>query len=164
MDSLKLLDDIIIHQQNKDNQYPVKEHVLIQLCIRLNKNIQGKIDNLMAKHGVNDSMFMIVMLLSTSDNYCLSPSDISNLLSYSKTNVTRISDSLVKKGFIRRIDNGGDRRRKLIYLTPEGELFLQYITRVMIFYLRNIWSSLSDDELLEFETINKKLSSHLERM
>ncbi|HFO9519016.1 TPA: MarR family transcriptional regulator, partial [Escherichia coli] len=118
MDSIKFLDEIIAYQQHKDDKYPVKEHTLTQLSIRVNKNMQDNINSLMAEHGINDAMFMLMSLLSTSDNFCMSPSDISNVLQFSKTNVTRISDSLVTKGFIRRVDSRNDRRSKYIHLTP----------------------------------------------
>ncbi|HGU4198754.1 TPA: MarR family transcriptional regulator, partial [Escherichia coli] len=115
------------------------------------KNMQDNINSLMAEHGINDAMFMLMSLLSTSDNFCMSPSDISNVLQFSKTNVTRISDSLVTKGFIRRVDSRNDRRSKYIHLTPEGDLFLQRVTRIKSLYLEKIWSVLSDDEIKTFE-------------
>lgn len=35
MDSIKFLDEIIAYQQHKDDKYPVKEHTLTQLSIRV---------------------------------------------------------------------------------------------------------------------------------
>ena len=164
MDSIKFLDEIIAYQQHKDDKYPVKEHTLTQLSIRVNKNMQDNINSLMAEHGINDAMFMLMSLLSTSDNFCMSPSDISNVLQFSKTNVTRISDSLVTKGFIRRVDSRNDRRSKYIHLTPEGDLFLQRVTRIKSLYLEKIWSVLSDDEINSFEIVRRKLLSLIDNI
>lgn len=37
MNNTDLLEKIIRHQQNKDPAYPFREHLLMQLCIRVNK-------------------------------------------------------------------------------------------------------------------------------
>ncbi|HGV7863679.1 TPA: transcriptional regulator, partial [Escherichia coli] len=34
MDSIKLLDKVIIYQQQNEQSYPAQEHLLLQLCMR----------------------------------------------------------------------------------------------------------------------------------
>lgn len=157
MDSVKLLDEIIEYQKRNDKSYPAQEHRLTQLCIRANKIIQDNTNKLLSKYRINDSMFMIMFLLSSMDNSCLSPSDISTYLQTSRTNVTRVTDSLERLGFIRKIDSRDDRRSKYIYLTHEGDLFLQQIIRIQSVYFEKIWCSLTVDEIELFEIISKKL-------
>ncbi|EOL7603970.1 MarR family transcriptional regulator [Escherichia coli] len=102
---------------------------------------------------------MVLALLSSADNFCLSPTELSEKLDVSRTNITRVCDSLEKFGFIRRMESKEDRRSKNIYLTPDGDLFLQKITRIYGRYLKKIWSNLTDDEIKIFKMISKKVLS-----
>ncbi|KNG05237.1 transcriptional regulator, partial [Escherichia coli] len=43
--------------------------------------------------------------------------------------------------------------------TPDGDLFLQKITRIYGSYLKKIWSNLTDDEIKIFKIISKKVLS-----
>ncbi|HFP3804299.1 TPA: MarR family transcriptional regulator [Escherichia coli] len=44
---------------------------------------------------------MVLALLSSADNFFLSPTELSEKLDISRTNITRVFDSLEKFGFIR---------------------------------------------------------------
>ncbi|WP_088137567.1 transcriptional regulator [Escherichia coli] len=39
MDSIKLLDKVIIYQQQNEQLYPAQEHLLLQLCMRVTKKL-----------------------------------------------------------------------------------------------------------------------------
>ena len=43
MDSIKLLDKVIIYQQQNEQLYPAQEHLLLQLCMRLTKKLTEKL-------------------------------------------------------------------------------------------------------------------------
>lgn len=47
-------------------------------------------------YGINYSTYMVLTVLSTADNHCLSPSEISRELQFTRTNITRITDFLEK--------------------------------------------------------------------
>ncbi len=112
------------------------------------------------QYDINDTMFMIMILLSGADNFCLSPTELSERLCVSKTNITRLSDSLEKMGFIKRREDKEDRRRKYIYLMPEGRVFLQQMTKTYGVLIKNIWSTLTDDEVELFKSVSEKMLSH----
>ncbi|EER1716011.1 MarR family transcriptional regulator [Escherichia coli] len=85
---------------------------------------------------------MVLALLSSADNFFLSPTELSEKLDISRTNITRVFDSLEKFGFIRRMESKEDRRSKNIYLTPDGDLLLQKITRIYGRYLKKYGATL----------------------
>ncbi|HFS3867541.1 TPA: MarR family transcriptional regulator [Escherichia coli] len=85
---------------------------------------------------------MVLALLSSADNFFLSPTELSEKLDISRTNITRVFDSLEKFGFIRRMESKEDRRSKNIYLTPDGDLLLQKITRIYGRYLKKYRATL----------------------
>lgn len=162
MNNTDSLEKIIKHQQNNDPKYPGQEHLLIQLCIRVNKKIQDNISSLLSGYGINYSTYMVLTILSTADNHCLSPSKISRELQFTKTNITRITDFLEKAGYVKRMDSREDRRAKKISLTSEGMFFIQRLTLAQSMYLKEIWGYLTHDEQELFEVINKKLLAHLD--
>ncbi|WP_251005033.1 MarR family transcriptional regulator [Escherichia coli] len=102
---------------------------------------------------------MLLALLSSADNFCLSSTELSERLDVSRTYITRTCDSLEKFGFIKRMESKEDRRSKNIYLTSEGNLYLQRTTRIYGRYLKKIWSNLTDDEIKMFKIISKKVLS-----
>nr|MBB6796337.1 MarR family transcriptional regulator [Escherichia coli]MBB7708302.1 MarR family transcriptional regulator [Escherichia coli]MBC1103551.1 MarR family transcriptional regulator [Escherichia coli] len=114
------LEKIIRHQKNKDPAYPFQEHLLMQLCIRANKRMQDNISEFLGAYGINHSVYMVLTTLFTAESHCLSPSEISQKLQFTRTNITRITDFLEKTGYVKRTDSREDRRAKKISLTSEG--------------------------------------------
>ncbi|MDD8642045.1 MarR family transcriptional regulator [Escherichia coli] len=161
MDETNALEKIIRYQQNKDPLYPFQEHLLMQLCLRVNKKIQDNMEKGLGRYGINYSMYMVLVILFTAENHCLSPTEISRELRFTRTNVTRITDSLEKAGYTERKDNRADRRGKKISLTSRGVFFIKKISFMQAIYLKKIWGSLSGDEREWFAAINKKLLIHL---
>lgn len=104
---------------------------------------------------------MVLTILSTADNHCLSPSEISRELQFTRTNITRITDFLEKAGYIERTDSREDRRAKKISLTSDGLSFIQNVNIAQSLYLKEIWSPLTHAECELFEDINKKLLTHI---
>ncbi|KAE9821797.1 MarR family transcriptional regulator [Escherichia coli] len=160
MDDIKFLEKIIRYQQNKNPLYPFQEHLLMQLCIRVNKKIQDDIVRRVSRYGINYSMYMVLIILLIENNHCLSPSEICKKLQFSRTNSTYITDSLEKAGYIEKTDDREDRRGKKILLTSSGMFFIKKITLEQGIYLKIIWGSLSCDECELFENFNKKLLMH----
>lgn len=108
MDSIKLLDKVIIYQQQNEQSYPAQEHLLLQLCMRVTKKLTDNINSSLKVDGINDTTLMVLALLSSADNFCLSPTELSDKLDVSRTNITRVCDSLEKFGFIRRMESKED--------------------------------------------------------
>ncbi|HFO4330871.1 TPA: MarR family transcriptional regulator, partial [Escherichia coli] len=63
-------------------------------------------------------------------------------LDVSRTYITRACDSLEKFGFIKRMESKEDRRSKNIYLTSDGNLYLQRTTRIYGRYLKKYGATL----------------------
>ena len=148
MNNTDTLEKIIRHQKNKDPAYPFREHLLMQLCIRTNKRMQDNISEFLGAYGINHSAYMVLTTLFAAENHCLSPSEISQKLQFTRTNITRITDFLEKAGYVKSS------------LTSEGMFFIQRLTLAQSMYLKEIWDYLTHDEQELFEVINKKLLAH----
>ncbi len=139
MNNTDTLEKIIRHQKNKDPAYPFREHLLMQLCIRTNKRMQDNISEFLGVYGINHSVYMVLTTLFAAESHCLSPSEISQKLQFTRTNITRITDFLEKAGYVKRMDSREDRRAKKISLTSEGMFFIQRLTLAQSMYLKEIW-------------------------
>ena len=157
MNNTDTLEKIIRHQKNKDPAYPFQEHLLMQLCIRANKRMQDNISEFLGAYGINHSVYMVLTTLFTAESHCLSPSEISQKLQFTRTNITRITDFLEKTGYVKRTDSREDRRAKKISLTSDGLSFIQNVNIAQSLHLKEIWSPLTRAECELFEDINKKL-------
>ncbi|MGT3574217.1 HTH-type transcriptional regulator PapX, partial [Escherichia coli] len=97
-------------------------------CIRTNKRMQDNISEFLGVYGINHSVYMVLTTLFAAESHCLSPSEISQKLQFTRTNITRITDFLEKAGYVKRMDSREDRRAKKISLTSEGMFFIQRLT------------------------------------
>lgn len=131
----------------------------MQLCIRTNKRMQDNISEFLGAYGINHSAYMVLTTLFAAENHCLSPSEISQKLQFTRTNITRITDFLEKAGYVKGRIAGRIAVLK-ISLTSEGMFFIQRLTLAQSMYLKEIWDYLTHDEQELFEVINKKLLAH----
>ncbi|STH32793.1 putative transcriptional regulator [Escherichia coli] len=58
MDSMKLLNKTIIYQQQNEQSYPSQEHLLLQLCMRVNKKLSDNINAYLKNYDINDTTLM----------------------------------------------------------------------------------------------------------
>ena len=93
MNNTDTLEKIIRHQKKQRPRISLSgEHLLMQLCIRTNKRMQDNISEFLGAYGINHSVYMVLTTLFTAESHCLSPSEISQKLQFTRTNITRITD------------------------------------------------------------------------
>lgn len=90
-------------------------------------HVHGKLlesrNNMLRAQGVNETLFMALMILDTKDSHSIQPSELSAALGSSRTNATRIADELEKNGWIERKESHNDRRCLHLHLTEKGSEF-----------------------------------------
>lgn len=97
MEKIDSLREILARQQKIVQDYPLQEHYLAQLCMRMNYKMKQTLSMVLNDYGINESMFMMMIILSNQNDNLVSPSYISYILDCTRTNVTRITDVLEKK-------------------------------------------------------------------
>lgn len=63
--------------------------------------MQDNISEFLGAYGINHSAYMVLTTLFAAENHCLSPSEISQKLQFTRTNITRITDFLEKAGYVK---------------------------------------------------------------
>lgn len=144
---------------------PQQRVVLNRLFFFVFKRLDDFYNQHLGVHGLNTSSFLaLVMLMGREDNR-LNPSDLSNALIASRTNVTRLTDELVAAGWVARNPSTADRRRIDLSLTESGRALLLGILPRMWTLLEQQWAGFDRDESAELDRLLRKMLhglSHIE--
>lgn len=93
---------------------------LVRLISCIADEMSSRFDGMLRPHGLNETDFRTLMQLFCNPERQAYPSDLSELATQSRTNMTRIVDSLVARGWVSRTASDVDRRRVLLEITDEG--------------------------------------------
>ncbi|MFD0966750.1 MarR family transcriptional regulator [Seminibacterium arietis] len=137
--------------------------MLVRLLMHVNTLYAEHRNCLLKEYSLNDTLFMTLVIMYIQPNYSIQPSKLSEILGYSRTNATRISDELVSRQYLRRVQLENDRRGFLLELTSEGKDFLSRLLPTQWEQMRSIFSILSDEENAELTRLLLKLNNHLEK-
>lgn len=141
---------------------PKRELILSRLYFHVFKQYNERQNLHLARFGLNSSSwFALIMLYSTPEN-AINPCDLSYAMVSSRTNITRLADELVEKGWVERSASGEDRRKIVLSLTPSGRKLVQAVLPHQWEYYRELWSGFDSGEIEQFEFLLRKLLSKLD--
>ena len=99
----------------------------------------------------------VLMILWTAEEQSLPMSEVSERISVTCANVTKLVDSLEADGVVSRERKPGDRRVSLAVLTEKGKTLLQEIMPDYYRTVRAMFAEMSDDEITQFIHLATKL-------
>ncbi len=142
---------------------PKDRTILNRLLFFMFKALDDVYNRQLAEYGLNTSSFAALAMLLGSGETRLNPSHLSDALVASRTNVTRMTDELVRAGLIERRPSKEDRRRLELSLTEAGrQRILKALPSVWRLTERQ-WADFSQDEVAEFDRLLRKLLAGLDR-
>jgi DNA-binding MarR family transcriptional regulator len=103
---------------------PANEALLIRAIVILGRDITALLERALKPAGLADGEFRLLMALFSQGGQAAA-GEVCGALAQSPANLTRISDTLVERGYISRHPDTLDRRRMLLTLQPAGEELLQ---------------------------------------
>jgi len=140
---------------------PRQEVVITRLYYHVLGYLSDYFNAELKQHGLNETIWMALMVLYTRDNETIFPSDLSEALSFSRTNATRVVDDLVEQGWVERIPCPVDRRKTRLALTDAGREFINGILPERHRQMRTLWDEFSADEKDGMEQLLRKLLARL---
>jgi len=96
--------------------------------------------------GLSRARYNILRMLYQSEGRRLLMSDIVQGMNVSPTNITKLVDSLVADGLVRRVGHEQDKRRTWAELTAKGEAVLLECVPLVGQHIKRLWGSLEDSE------------------
>lgn len=114
------------------------------------------------QHGLNVNEFAVLELLLHKGPTPIR--EIKKKILVAGSSTTYILDKLTEKGLVHRVPCEDDRRVSFAQLTDRGRAFIEEIFPGHAQVLVDLFASLSDEELMEFRRLLKKISRHIQNI
>lgn len=142
---------------------PKDRVVLNRLLFFVFKELDDFYNQNLLPHGLNSTTFLALVLLYSGEETRLNPSDLSDALVASRTNVTRLGDELVAAGWVERQPSTEDRRRIELSLTDAGCALVERVLPEIWALVARQWSDFTATEIVEFDRLLRKLLGCLDQ-
>lgn len=131
-----------------------------QVCLRLEDSLAQSLRPL----GVNQTEWLTLLFLYSTDTKTFSPSELAKSLSCSRTNATRLIEALKKRDYIHCTINSTDRRKMQISLNKTGEAFVETHLPSQFDNINTmIGNVFTEEEEKLFTQLNMKFMRYLEK-
>lgn len=132
--------------------------------LRAFSDVSDALDKLLARHGLLQGRWWVLVLLMRQDDLTSSPSDLAAKAGVTKATMTGFIDGLEREGLVQRLMDNNDRRKFMIRMTPLGqqkldEVMPDYYSRVKA--LMTVLGDAQRDALVENA---KTLAANLDTM
>ncbi|MFO1424739.1 MAG: MarR family transcriptional regulator [Candidatus Competibacteraceae bacterium] len=146
-------------------QHPDMPHqavVLMRLAHHVFRALHERLDRYFATHDLSTSAWAVLMMIYSTPERAITPSEASMAVVQSRTHMTRVADDLVAAGLIERVHDEIDRRRVALRLTTSGvELIKRLLPEAWTEYQAAL-AIFSADEASALETLLRRWLGHLE--
>lgn len=136
---------------------PRQDVVLTRLAYLVFKRLHDANNDNLAPYGINFSIWTALMLIYSSNDNAINPSDLSNVTVSSRTNITRLVDEMVRNGWAERRLCEEDRRKVTLSLTPEGTRLVEEVLPRQWAHYRRIWGKFTKEEKDLLASLQRKL-------
>lgn len=143
---------------------PASRTVLSRLVVHLQKRLETVLGQVLDPHGLTPPGWAALMLMYSDPHDELNPCDVSAMTVLSRTNVTRLIDDLVARGWVQRRAAQDDRRRVLLSLTPAGIALVETVLPPVRDLYQALWDGFDDAETALYERLSRKLVARLDAL
>lgn len=109
------------------------------------------------------SISSIIILSEIRKLKTCQPIDLAKKLGYSKSSISAITTKLIAAGYVEQTADVHDRRKLYLHVTEAGTEMLAEAEMLGKDYYERVYGILTDEELLYFITIQKKLLQQINR-
>lgn len=136
---------------------PRQEVILSRMQFLISKKLQELMNEQLQPYGINDTIWTALIMLYSSPNRYIYPSDLSHIVASSRTNITRFADEMVKKGWVSRKGHETDRRKVVLTLTESGIALVEAVMPKQWAVYQALWQKFSADEKNQMQAMQYKL-------
>lgn len=140
---------------------PRQEVILSRLYYMVFKRLQETINRNLQPYGINDSIWTALMMMYSSPEHFVYPSDLSHITVSSRTHITRLADEMVNKGWVNRQGCQSDRRKVILTLTPAGIELVETILPKQWALYDSVWQDFSSSDKDQMEAMQRTLLQRL---
>lgn len=143
---------------------PWREAGILRLARAFDQSATGFIEQLLARYGLNEGLFHTLMLINSLRDEDVTPSQLCALVAQSPASMTRTLQTLAERGLVVRAPSESDGRKSHVWITAQGQHMVLEILQVIVEPVKQVFSVLSDDEQLQFESLLRKVIVSLDQV
>lgn len=136
---------------------PRQEVMLSRMQFIVFKKLHELLNESLQSFSINDTILTALMMLYSSPDRYIFPSDLSHIVISSRTNITRFADEMVKKGWVSRKGHETDRRKIILTLTDAGVAFVESVLPLQWAIYQALWQDFTSAEKNMMEAMQRKL-------
>lgn len=102
-----------------------------RMMFEVTKTIEFNFEEKMALDGLVAACWPVLIMAYSAEGQKIIAADICSALTQNKSTTSRVIDSLIDKGFLKREADNQDRRKIYIYISEEGK---QYVEKLLPMY------------------------------
>jgi MarR family transcriptional repressor of emrRAB len=140
---------------------PRQDVVLSRLQVMIYKKLHELMNHNLQPYGVNDTLWTALIMLYSSPEHYIYPSDLSHIIDASRTSITRFADDMVEKGWVSRAGCESDRRKIVLTLTEAGIALVESVMPLQWKLYLAVWQDFSPAEKVLMEKLQRKLIASL---
>jgi len=138
-----------------------KDYISIKLH-KTDLNLTNFIKSKLEPYNLAPEQNLIMLLLWEQEG--LTQNQLVEYLSKDKTNIARMTSSLEKKGFIRKIHCNDDRRSVKLYLTDAGKNLSKTVLPIAEKFNEVVTNGISKEELAQLEQTLAKMNQNVQKL
>ncbi|HET6631777.1 MAG TPA: MarR family transcriptional regulator [Rhodanobacteraceae bacterium] len=127
-------------------ELPQPEVVLLRMLLMTGQVVADQFERTLKPHGLSESEFRTLIVLLSSPQGRAHPGELCQFATQKPTNMTRITDGLVRRGLATRTPSDSDRRRIVLQLTPVGRRFARKLLPLLFPHARALFAGFSAAE------------------
>ena len=143
---LELMEADIVCLAKRIPDVPTTSICLMRLLQRLSRELTSLIEEQIRPSGLSEPEFRALVTLFSEPEGAAHPGDLCSRSLQSPANMSRISDTLLARGFITRDSSNEDRRRMVLRLTEEGDQLVRLLLSSVSKPLQGLFRAISDAE------------------
>ena len=131
-----------------------------QVLFRINKLYTENTNSNLKEFNVTRSDMSFLLKLNEMGK--VTQKDLAESRNLNNATVTRALERLEKKGFVKRIDDENDKRKRIVLLTSEGKQTINEILKKHESFKKDVFDDFDDNELQNLMTLLDRILSKLE--
>jgi MarR family transcriptional repressor of emrRAB len=143
---------------------PLREATLARMLLLSGDGVRRSLEQSLKPHQLNDSEFQTLMILYSSPDGCSTPGELCDYTSQGATNMTRITNMLVKRGLITRRASEHDRRRVQLQITASGRRLVRTMLPSLFPNLAVMFDGFSDHDKRTLDRLLRRLAGNLDQL
>lgn len=144
--------------------FPRKEVALYKILVLVGRAIENGLAERLKEVQMHPSDFEALMQLFVSSQDSLTAGELAEVSGQTPTNMTRITNGLVKRGFAARTPSTEDRRRICLRVTPAGKRFVTKLLPPLFPQLERAFSGLTTNDKQRMERLLMKVAHNIDTL